>query len=143
MQKNKLIKIGDRSFIIKELPTRAIWDLVNGPKNDQTPVVDKVQSLLALSCPELTQDTLLDLYPSEIEELWATFQEVNAAFLGVVRRTGMFEIMVQTVGPLVKSEMVKAMQKIEPSLTGQSASSSSPDTGPSSGTTAMVSSEQH
>lgn len=119
---------------------RVIWELVNNKKADQDPMVERVQSLVALSCPELTMETVLDLYPSEIEELWAAFQEVNAAFLGAVRRIGLFETLRETIGPLVKVEMLKAIKKAETALTDPSASLSSTDTAPLSGITATVSS---
>lgn len=140
MQKSKTIQLGEQSFTVKELPMRVIWELVNNKKADQDPMVERVQSLVALSCPELTMETVLDLYPSEIEELWAAFQEVNAAFLGAVRRIGLFETLRETIGPLVKVEMLKAIKKAETALTDPSASLSSTDTAPLSGITATVSS---
>lgn len=91
MQKTKAVQIGPKSFTLKELPVRIVWDLVNNPTGSDSEMsfADRFQELLALSCPELTTETFLDLYPSEIEELWRGFEEVNAAFLGVVRRVGL------------------------------------------------------
>ncbi len=90
MQKTKTIQIGPRSFTLKELPVRVIWDLINNSQAQETTgMLDRFQDLLHLACPELTQEVLLELYPSEVEELWQVFEEVNAAFLGVVRRIGL------------------------------------------------------
>ena len=90
MQKTKTIQIGPRSFTLKELPVRVIWDLINNSQSQEnTGMLDRLQELLHLACPELTQEVLLELYPSEVEELWQGFEEVNAAFLGVVRRIGL------------------------------------------------------
>ena len=118
---------------------RIIWDLVNGKTSDK-PIIDQVQHLMVLACPELTADTLLDLYPSEIDELWAGFQEVNASFLAVVRRVGLFDTLRDSVLPLIKMEMAKAMRTAGQTLTGPSASLSSTDTDHLSGITATVSS---
>jgi hypothetical protein len=128
MQKTKEVQAGGKTYIIKELPMRAVWSLVNRPKDDNTPLVDQVKTLLQLSCPELTTDSMLDLYPSEIEELWQAAQEVNAAFLGVLRKAGIFDTLMQTLGPIIKGEMLKALRKIDKTLIKPSVSSSSADT---------------
>ena len=42
-------------------------------------------------------EVITDLYPSEIEELWAGFEEVNSAFLGVARLMGLDKAIIQVV----------------------------------------------
>lgn len=103
MQKTKNIPIGSRTFTVKELPTRVIWNLVNN--GDKTEGVDRMKGLLSLGCPELTDEVLLDLYPSEIEELWDAFEEVNAAFLGLVRRVGLDQAIITAVKAAVMDSM--------------------------------------
>lgn len=138
MQKIKTIQIGPRSFTLKELPVRAVWDLVNNEQQATEPInmVDRGRELLRMACPELTRDVLIDLYPSEVEELWQGFQEVNAAFLGVVRRIGMIDILIDSFRPALAAEFGKALL----TLTGASATSSPPATDQSSGTTDTASS---
>lgn len=129
MQKVKTIQIGPRSFTLKELPVRAIWDLVNNGQAEQaTGMLGRCEELLKLACPELTQEVLLDLYPSEIEELWQGFEEVNAAFLGVIRRIGLDTALVGAVSEAITTSI------------GQFAASLPPVTVPRSGSTATVSS---
>jgi hypothetical protein len=129
MQKVKTIPIGTRSFTLKELPVRVIWELINNSKAEQTTgPLDRLQELLHLACPELTEEVLLDLYPSEIEELWQGFEEVNGAFLGAVRRIG-----------LDKALSLAMEESITSSMT-QFASSLPAVTVPLSGTTATASS---
>ncbi len=129
MQKTKTIQIGSRSFTLKELPVRVIWDLINNSQAQETTgMLDRFQDLLHLACPELTQEVLLELYPSEIEELWQGFEEVNAAFLGVVRRIG-----------LDKALFLAMHETITTSIT-QFAGSLPAATVPASGTTATASS---
>ncbi len=119
MQKTKTIHIGTRSFTLKELHMRKVWGLLNN--DDQVPMLDRCRELLKLGCPELDTETLLDMYPSEIEELWKGFEEVNAAFLGPVRLIGMDRALIEAVRDAVTTSI------------GQFAFSLPPDTVPSSG----------
>lgn len=130
MQKAKTVMFGDRSFTVKELSTRIIWDLVNSTdKKDD--VMTYMKNMLVMGCPELTTDTFLDLYPSEIEVLWAAFEEVNAAFLGLLRRVGLDQV------------IITAMKKTATTLTGQFVLSSSQAMARLHGTTGIHSSLQH
>ena len=129
MQKTKNIPIGNRSFTLKELPVRIIWDLINNSQAEQSAgMLGRFQELLKLACPELTQEVLLDLYPSEIEELWAGFEEVNSAFLAVIRRIGLDKALIGAVSEAITTSI------------GQFAALLPAVTDPVSGTTATVSS---
>lgn len=101
MQKTKTIQIGSRSFTLKELPVRQVWELLNN--GGDAAMLDRCQALLKLGCPELDTNVLLDLYPSEIEEIWQGFEEVNAAFLGVVRLIGLDRALIDAVKTTVAS----------------------------------------
>jgi|GEM_PF-3025662 len=140
MQKTKTIQIGSRSFTLKELPVRVIWELIN---NDQSKakdsMLDRCQNLLQLACPELNQEVLLELYPSEIEELWQAFEEVNAAFLGVVRRIGLIDIVIDGIKPIMAAEF-NTLAQVRRTSTDSFATALQQDTDPESGTTATVSS---
>jgi len=110
MQKVKVIEIGPeshrKSFTLKELNTRVVWDLLNNEQGKGSALfVDRFRHLMGLACPELTQEVLLDLYPSEIEELWQGFEEVNAAFLGWVRRIGLDRALIDAVAEVVKTSI--------------------------------------
>lgn len=98
MQKIKTVQIGKRSFTVKELPIRTIWGLLNNEQDAaEVSILDRGQGLLKLACPELDIEALLDMYPSEIEELWQAFEEVNSSFLGKVRMVGMDQILLNAV----------------------------------------------
>jgi len=129
MQKIKVIQIGKQSFTLKELNTRVVWELANNADSVRAgDMVGRVQGLLALACPELTEDTLIDLYPSEIEELWKGFEEVNAAFLGAVRLIGLDQAIIGAVREAITTSI------------GQFAASLPVATVLASGTTATASS---
>lgn len=136
MQKTKVLQIGPRSFTLKELSVVTVWDLMNNrqAKSPDTKPVSQAEcfrELLSLSCPELTAEVLLSpeqpMYPSEIEELWQGFEEVNAAFLGVVRTIGL------------DRALIEAAREVGTSIV-RYAFLSNPAMAPASGTTAMVSS---
>lgn len=127
MQKVKIIQIGHRSFTLKELPVRLVRELMNN-ENRQDSMLDRCQELLGLACPELDVETMIDMYPSEIEELWHGFEEVNAAFLGVIRLVGIDRAIIENVKMAVSSSI------------GQFAISLPQGTVPESGTTDSASS---
>lgn len=104
MQKTKTIQIGSRSFTVRELPVRVIWDLINSG-DVKVGGVERMKTMLQLGCPDLNEDVLLDLYPSEIEELWQAFEEVNAAFLGIVRRVGLDQVIITAVREAITGSM--------------------------------------
>lgn len=131
MQKIKVVQIGSQSFTLKELPMVAIRGLINnGVEGKSTDL--RFHTLLKLACPELTEEVLFDpeqpMYPSEIEELWNAFEEVNSAFLDKVRLIGLDQVLIEAVGGAVRSSI------------GQFASSLPPVTVPASGITDTVSS---
>ena len=106
MQKLKNITIRDKSFTLKELPVKVIWNLLNQTDEKKTSsIIDDSQELLKLACPELTKEAMLELYPSEIEELWHGFEEVNSAFLAIARKIGLGEAIIGTVRGAVISSM--------------------------------------
>ena len=112
MQKTKTIQIGQRSFTLKELNARQVWQLLNN-EGDQ-PMLERCQGLLKMGCPELDKDALLDLYPSEIEELWQGFEEVNAAFLGMVRLAGIDQALIGAVKTAVSSSIGQFAGSLSP-----------------------------
>lgn len=106
MQKTKVVQVGDRAFVVKELPVRAVWGLLNNEGGQESgDMLERVQSLLALACPELDKKTLLDLYPSEIEELWQGFEEVNASFLAMVRLVGIDQALVTAIKEVITTSI--------------------------------------
>lgn len=117
MQKTKTIHVGTRSFTVKELPVRKVWGLLNSD-DDQVSLLDKCRELLKLGCPELDTEVLLDLYPSEIEELWHGFEEVNAAFLAAARLIGLDRALIEGARTVVTTSIGQFASSLPPA-TGQ------------------------
>ena len=106
MQKTKTIQVGEKSFTLRELPVKVLWNLLNNEdKEKKTSIIENSQALLKLACPDLTREALLELYPSEIEELWKGFEEVNSAFLAVARKIGLGEALIGAVRGAVMSSI--------------------------------------
>ncbi|MGI6655259.1 MAG: hypothetical protein ACOX5Z_00205 [Desulfobulbus sp.] len=122
MLKTKTVRIDERTFTVKELPVKVVRELIHGEQAEQ-PMLEQAKRLLQLSCPELTTEILWEMYPSEIEELWRAFEEVNASFLGVIRTFELDRILIETMREFVTGSM------------RQFAASSPPDTDQLSGNT--------
>lgn len=115
MLKTKILRIDERTFTVKELSMKAVRELMRG-EQPETPLLERAKQLLQLACPELTGEMIWEMYPSELEEVWRAFEEVNASFLGVVRMFRLDQI------------MIGAMQESVISSIRQFVSSSSPGT---------------
>ena len=115
MLKTKTLRIDEHTFTVKELPMKAVRQLMRG-EQPEMPMLERAKQLLQLSCPELTGEMIWEMYPSELEELWRAFEEVNASFLGVVR---MFRLDQMMIG-MMRESVISSIR--------QFASSSNPDT---------------
>ena len=80
MQKTKTVKVGKQDFLVRELPVRTIWELINNPGKEEG--IDRAKKLMQLGCPDLTEESMLDMY---------------SAFLGMVRRIGLDQALIQAV----------------------------------------------
>jgi head-tail adaptor len=78
MQRTKTVKFSDREVEVKELKVRDIWDKI-GKTDSQTDIKAEAEDLLK-KCVGLVLEDLQDLYPSEVQELWAAIREVNEGF---------------------------------------------------------------
>lgn len=88
MQKTKTLPdIGGKPVTVYEVKTRDILALLN---DKDKRLADAAQELLP-KCVSLTQDELLDLYPSEVDEVLAAFEEVNESFFGKIRALGIVD----------------------------------------------------
>ena len=111
MQKTKTVEIGTKSFLVRELSVRTIKELIDN--QGQVDGVDKMKELLRLGCPDLTEDALLDMYPSEVEQLWNEFEEVNASFLGIIRKIGLDTVILQAVKIAVGTSISQSVSSSE------------------------------
>lgn len=109
MQKTKTVQVGDKTFTVNELQMKIIWKLLNNDKQKKASIFDQGREILSLACPELTNEALLELYPSEIKELWAVFEEVNADFLGVAREVGLGEALIGTIKATITTSIKQSV----------------------------------
>lgn len=126
MQKTKVIKLTERELTISELKVRDIYDLIGQAGQNEGAFFGEMSELLH-RCSGLTMDDLMGLYPSEVEDVWAAIQEVNASFLSLARKLGVDRLIRQI------------LDGIRIDLAGASAASS-PEATPESGTMGSLSS---
>lgn len=121
MRKIKNIKIGDLDITVKELTVRQILSLFQQEENAGVDVAARFEQFLSWSCPELTREAAMDLAPSELMEIYAVFEEVNASFLEIARKMGLDAVL-----DTLRAEIAGSLRN----LNAPSASSSEPDTAP-------------
>ena len=83
MQKQKTIPIEGRTPVtVRELSVRQIREILDHP--EKLTDTQYLTELLAM-CTDLTLAALDEMYPSELDEIYTGFAEINAAFLDRVR----------------------------------------------------------
>lgn len=93
MRKQTTFQIKDRNkdYIVRELSTRE-WIQFLGDANieelDLLSLFNRLRSTFLKKASNVSAEEALDLYPSEIEELWEKFKEVNSVFFGLPGRLG-------------------------------------------------------
>lgn len=101
MQKTKTLPdIGGRPVTVYEVRTRDVLALLNDKGKSLTTAATE----LLPKCVSLSQDELLDLYPSELDEVWAAFEEVNQSFFVKMRAAGVIDQLAQ-VGRMIAANL--------------------------------------
>lgn len=89
MRKTKTLNdICDKPVTVYEIRPRDVLGWLGDEKALKD--IERGKELLAQCC-SLTVDELLDLYPSDSERVWLAFEEVNSAFFGLLRATGVLD----------------------------------------------------
>lgn len=89
MRKTKTLDdIGGKPVTVYEVRPRDILSFL--AEGDGIKDLERGKELLAQCCT-LTLDEIIDLYPSESEQVWQAFEEVNASFFGLLRATGVLD----------------------------------------------------
>lgn len=97
MRKTKSFKIEgfDQQIMVKELTVNQIIslmqdDVLTDASLDTLRTVFQ-DRLLPLCLEGLTMKDLLDFAPSELEQIWDNFQEVNSSFFVLARKSGLMK----------------------------------------------------
>lgn len=112
-------------FVVKELTVQEIINLINmGSKKKKEGEEDGDQSFTTLRsqiedhflplCTNLKLASLLKMAPSDIEEVWNHFQEVNKVFFALARKAGLTEVLDN-----LKDSLVQDYSKLLASLSSQ------------------------
>lgn len=88
MRRTTTITINDRVITVHELTNRQIWELRQ--QYTDTSMADMLEIMLPL-CVDCSKDFLLDLTPSETQEVFDKFKEVNSVFFDLLGRLGIMD----------------------------------------------------
>jgi len=134
MQHSKEITIGDKKITIKELTVRQIIDIsrnfskdkIGGEpgedKDDATTfayILKEVQANMALTIEGITLEELMDLYPSDLKELYKVFKEVNGAFLDAADQMGILDILKQMRDAMRRDFIALRVNSLNPVISKQ------------------------
>jgi len=91
MRQTKTFDIEGRngSIEVKELTVREILELVDPAKLEGLSLPEFIQHFQTVALPKATSlktEQLLDMTPSEIDQVWTVFKEVNDTFFGLSSR---------------------------------------------------------
>lgn len=81
MKKQATITINDKVITINEITVRQMMSIKDSFTSNS--IIDAINGLIPL-LTDASPDFLLDLAPSELEEIYAKLKEVNASFLKVL-----------------------------------------------------------
>ena len=100
MRKTKTLdNIGGKPVTVYEVRPRDILSFLG--EGEGIKDIERGKELLAQCC-SLTMDELLDLYHSESELVSQAFEEVNAAFFGLLRSTGVLDEVKEMIRMIAK-----------------------------------------
>jgi hypothetical protein len=117
MRKSKAFTIEgvEKTFEVRELTTRQIIEFISDDSLTNLGLANmKVilnEKLLPL-CTNATWNDLIDLAPSEIEQIWNKFQEVNSTFFVVARAAGLTTVMEEFKRSVMK-DFLRAVNIVE------------------------------
>lgn len=113
---------GGEKVLVQEVTVRRVMKALPflNPKKEaaagteaepEKPFIENIDELLGSVCG-LTAEKLLDLYPSDLEQLWNAFREVNGFFFKMAEKLGLAE----QLGTILRSILAGAGSQLADSL---------------------------
>jgi hypothetical protein len=107
MRKTKTFKLEgwDKQFTVNELTVKQIISLLQDDPLRRISDVDwlrKSLDRLLPDCGNVATDDLIAMAPSEIEEIWKQFQEVNKVFFATARQVGLGDLLAELKAAIIK-----------------------------------------
>lgn len=126
MRKSESISIGGKNVRVEEISPRMVMDAFQaGGKNDGGAGQADNPALrdLLLKCTNLEVNDLLDLYGSELEELWECFTRVNSFFFTLAKKLGLDQAVARMADQFVSNigeefALLSGSDTQEPPITG-------------------------
>ncbi len=93
MRNVKTIKIDDVEITIKELRVRDIFNLFDIAEDLSLPGLKAHIEKILPAVTDIDTNVLLEMAPSEVEELWGAVKEVNDPFFCLVKKLGLMDVL--------------------------------------------------
>ena len=104
MRKTKKIKVDNREITVKELTVK---ELLSFFEEGESLSLETLGRLLEVATEGLDIDSLKEMAPSEIKQVWDAFREVNSVFFDTAKALGMGEAVSE-----VKKSLVSDFSKL-------------------------------
>jgi hypothetical protein len=125
MRKTKRLKIDNEEITVRELTVRQIYGLIDGGEEAaEASFAARFDEFLSLAT-DLKKEKAMDMAPSELNEVWEAFREVNAAFFSIMAKLGLAEILQKEMGKIFSEEFALSSAPAMAGPSGAMAGSSS------------------
>ena len=112
MRKRNVIKIDDKEITVKELTVKEIISIGNKLTSESKEGFDSIKAVFgehfAVGIEGISFPELWDLAPSELDQIYKAFKEVNHVFFQVARQAGLIE-MIETIKEALKQDFLKSL----------------------------------
>jgi len=117
MRQRKTVKIDDREITVKELTVQEILNILNDAEDAGGDQIQDLKNLVEKHLMKATDATLSDfksMAPSEIQQVFDAFKEVNAVFFATAQRLGLGTFLEQLKAALIKDLSTLAAASLGP-----------------------------
>ena len=103
MRKQKTVKIDDKEIAIKELRVKDFVEILEGVSADTSIAAlrGQIEKLLPLAT-DLTVESMMEMSPSELQQIYDGFREVNSVFFEGAGALGMGSLLAELKNSLLK-----------------------------------------
>lgn len=122
MRQRKTIKLDDREVTVKELTVKEILDIGNriadqgtgteGEGKSDNLSLDAIKGALdkhmGLAVEGVTVTDLMEMAPSEIDQIYQAFKEVNKVFFALAHQAGLQDL-VRTLQEAIKKDFLRSL----------------------------------
>ena len=125
MRNIKTIKIDNVEITVKELRVKDIFGLFDITEDFSLPALKTHIEKILPAVTDINTETLLEMAPSEAEELWEAIREVNAPFFCLLKDSGLQDIL-NKLKNSIKTDFLKLFSELSNPATSTPGSTAAP-----------------